>query len=73
MPDEIDRDQEFTEQQPEAQITRVGSILTHYPSLLFFCQCSETILGKRRFLLPGMALCTDCQAGNEQKFHALLI
>ncbi|EBZ5774185.1 TraR/DksA family transcriptional regulator [Salmonella enterica subsp. enterica serovar Redlands] len=67
MPDEIDRDQEFNEQQLEAMIAHARSVPTHLPSLFFCRQCGEAIPEKRRRLLPGVALCTDCQAENEQK------
>ncbi|EKS4627000.1 TraR/DksA family transcriptional regulator [Salmonella enterica] len=62
MPDEIDRDQEFNEQQLEVMIARArsASIPIHSTSLYFCRQCGETIPEKRRQLLPGVALCTDC-------------
>ncbi|MGU9648492.1 TraR/DksA family transcriptional regulator [Salmonella enterica subsp. enterica serovar 6,7:l,v:-] len=67
MPDEIDRDQEFNEQQLEVMIARARSVPTHSPSLHFCRRCGETIPEKRRLLLPGISLCIGCQTENEQK------
>lgn len=67
MMDEIDRDQEFNEQQLEAMITRARSVSGHSPSLLFCRQCEEAIPEKRRLLLPGISLCIDCQNERERK------
>ncbi|RUT66522.1 conjugal transfer protein TraR [Morganella morganii] len=65
--DEIDRDQEFNERQLEAMINRSRSGPGHLPSLYFCRRCGEAIAEKRRLLLPGVSLCIDCQADNEQK------
>jgi phage/conjugal plasmid C-4 type zinc finger TraR family protein len=65
--DEIDRDQEFNEQQLEAMIARTRSAQGDSPSLHFCHQCGEAILEKRRLLLPGISLCIDCQTEREQK------
>ncbi|EMQ2088483.1 TraR/DksA family transcriptional regulator [Salmonella enterica subsp. enterica] len=67
MPDEIDRDQEFNEQQLQAMIARTRSVTTHSPSLYFCRRRGEAIPEKRRLLLPGISLCIDCQTENEQK------
>ncbi|EIZ8585532.1 TraR/DksA family transcriptional regulator [Salmonella enterica] len=67
MADEIDRDQEFNEQQLEAMIARARSAPAHSPSLHFCRQCGEAIPEKRRLLLPGITLCIDCQTENERK------
>ncbi|EBP4342204.1 TraR/DksA family transcriptional regulator [Salmonella enterica] len=67
MVDEIDRDQAFNEQQLEAMISRTRSVSSHSPSLFFCRRCGKAIPEKRRRLLPGVTLCTDCQAKNERK------
>ena len=69
MPDDIDRDQLFNEQQLEVLIDRARSQPTHGPSRSFCLRCGEPIPEKRRQLLPGVTLCIDCQTDNEQKQH----
>ncbi|ELW2864686.1 TraR/DksA family transcriptional regulator [Salmonella enterica] len=67
MVDEIDRDQEFNEQQLEAMIACARSVPIDSPSLQFCRWCGDAIPEKRRWLLPGVTLCTDCQAKSERK------
>lgn len=67
MADEIDRDQVFNEQQLEAMIASARPVLVHSPSLHYCRRCGETIPEKRRLLLPGIALCIDCQTEDERK------
>lgn len=43
MPDEVDRDQEFNEQQLETMIAHARSVPTNLLSLFFCRQCGEAI------------------------------
>lgn len=67
MVDEIDRDQEFNEQQLEVMITRARSTPVHAAASSFCHGCGEAIPENRRRLLPGTSLCIECQTESERQ------
>ncbi|WP_343530143.1 TraR/DksA family transcriptional regulator [Yokenella regensburgei] len=67
MPDEIDRDQAFNEQQLEEMIEKSRFKPAVTPSL-FHCRfCGNPIPEKRRQTLPGVVTCTECQEKIERR------
>ncbi|MCL2897135.1 TraR/DksA family transcriptional regulator [Brenneria tiliae] len=69
MPDEIDRDQEFNEQQLEKLIEENRFRPTATPSLSYCRICGERIPDKRRETLPGVTTCIDCQVKLERQMR----
>ena len=67
MPDEIDRDQEFNEQQLEDMIEQSRFKPGSTPSLFHCRLCGKPIPEKRRQALPGITTCTECQKKLERR------
>lgn len=67
--DEIDRDQEFNEQQLERLIACARSVPEQTLSRLNCQSCGDLIPEKRRQLIPGVSFCTGCQAEQERNQH----
>ncbi|MCW2474519.1 MULTISPECIES: TraR/DksA family transcriptional regulator [unclassified Symbiopectobacterium] len=61
MPDDIDRDQGFNEQQLEAMIEKSRFQPAVTPSLFHCRLCGDPIPDKRRQTLPGVTTCISCQ------------
>lgn len=66
MADEIDRDQEFNEQQLEKLINQHRFKAGASSSLLYCRRCGEQIAERRRITLTGITTCIDCQLELEQ-------
>ena len=66
MPDDIDRDQQFNEQQLEEIIRQNRFRPAATPSLLNCRLCGEPIAEKRRQALPGVTTCAECQTRLER-------
>lgn len=64
--DDIDRDQEFNEQQLEQLITQARSKVAALPSSHLCEQCNEVIPEQRRKIITGVTLCVYCQAKAER-------